>query len=44
VKSEFMMVPNTIEKQVHEYQTKLVALEEQLSKSVMCWFTIMRIV
>ncbi|XP_066311545.1 mitotic spindle checkpoint protein MAD1-like [Miscanthus floridulus] len=33
VKSEFMVALGTAEKQVQEYQTKLVALEEQLSKS-----------
>ncbi|XP_062207646.1 mitotic spindle checkpoint protein MAD1-like isoform X3 [Phragmites australis] len=33
VKSEFMVALNTAEKQVQEYQTKLGALEEQLSKS-----------
>lgn len=33
VKSEFMVALDTAEKQVQEYQTKLVALEEQLSKS-----------
>jgi len=35
VKSEFMVALDTAEKQVQEYQTKLVALEEQLSKSGM---------
>jgi mitotic spindle assembly checkpoint protein MAD1 len=44
VKSKFMMAPDTVEKQVQEYQAKLVALEEQLSKQCMCWFTIMRTV
>ncbi|ONM35926.1 Mitotic spindle checkpoint protein MAD1 [Zea mays] len=33
VKSEFMVALDTAEKQVQEYQTKLVALEDQLSKS-----------
>ncbi|XP_062181681.1 mitotic spindle checkpoint protein MAD1-like [Phragmites australis] len=33
VKSEFMVALNTAEKQVQEYQAKLDALEEQLSKS-----------
>ncbi|CAD6235670.1 unnamed protein product [Miscanthus lutarioriparius] len=33
VKSEFMVALDTAEKQVQEYQTKLVALEEPLSKS-----------
>ncbi|TKW18005.1 hypothetical protein SEVIR_5G405800v4 [Setaria viridis] len=33
VKSEFVVALNTAEKQVQEYQTKIDALEEQLSKS-----------
>ncbi|OEL13858.1 Mitotic spindle checkpoint protein MAD1 [Dichanthelium oligosanthes] len=33
VKSEFIVALNTAEKQVQEYQTKIDALEEQLSKS-----------
>lgn len=40
VKSEFMVALDTAEKQVHEYQTKIGALEEQLSKSGMLWFTV----
>lgn len=34
------MALDTAEKQVQEYQTKLVALEEQLSKSGMLWITL----
>ena len=35
------MALNTAEKQVQEYQTKLGALEEQLSKSGMLLFTML---
>ena len=40
VKSEFMVALDTAEKQVQEYQTKIDALEEQLSRSGMLWFTV----
>ena len=33
------MALDTAEKQVQEYQTKIDALEEQLSKSGTLWFT-----
>ena len=34
------MALDTAEKQVQEYQTKIDALEEQLSRSGMLWFTV----
>jgi len=35
-----MVALDTAEKQVQEYQTKIDALEEQLSKSGTLWFTV----